>query len=165
MALFSITADGQRLTRGDRDSGEDVCNVTVEPYTESEYYCRNCSASLDHYPGDPRPWQTIDKSGQLGECIDADPDTFDEETSTFGPHEPAFTPLSWVDTAEIDVDESSDMITMSLVIDGSPVTLSVSRVNNPAHEEYGKLVLLVPYSEMSTPLPIREIQRGSYYLM
>jgi hypothetical protein len=153
MTLFAITANDNSLT----DSAEFLNNVTVTPYTgETEHRCKHCGAELTEYPG--RQFTADDNGAWTEECRE----NLDENTRHFLPHVPQYVPLSWCDSAEIDVDEGRDMITVSLMVNGSPIALSIHRADEEGHENHGKLVVLVPYAEMSTELPLRALQRGSF---
>lgn len=158
--MFSITADGKPFA--DDNSHDGLSNVTVTLLVgEHEFQCRNCGNQLDRYTETERPWHSAESGGDPDECRNADPDTFDEEASRFGPHVPMRVPLQWCESAEIDFDEGLDSVTVSLMIGGSPVALTVHRINDASHQNYGKLVALVPYAGMSTPLAIEELQRGA----
>lgn len=161
--MFSITADGKSF---DDDSSHDgLCNVTVTPLKgELEYRCRNCSEALERYIDTERPWHSAERKSAADECHDADPDTFDDEASRFGPHVPVPVPLFWLDSAEIDIDTGADQVTLSLMINGSPVALTVHRVNQEGHENHDQLVLRVPHADDDAPIRLHEINRGAYTL-
>lgn len=161
MTMFSITADDKTLYQSigtgplgeiHGETFEETRNITVTPNRgECEHRCKRCGRELAEYPG--KKFSAEDAGPWTDECPDSE---------DFGPHEPEFIPLSWMDSAQVDIDEGQDSVTVTIVVDGSPLALAIHRVNDKDHENYGKLVVLAPYTEMQTELPLRTLQRGSF---
>src|SRR3954447_13603108 len=124
---------------------EDPETVTLEFTGASEYRCRNCGEDLV---------ETVD--GIASESGDACPDEDD------GEHEPERVPLSWCNSAAIQVDESDDSVTVSISV-GDPrgaFTFTVRRVPDDAT---GKLVMHVPYPLQPSPhMTLNPLHEGTY---
>lgn len=111
-----------------RACGEDLTE-TVDGY-ESDYHGRQCS---DYVPDDDS-----DDGPDWGE----------------GPHDAERVPLSWINSAAIDADETDDSVTVSISV-GDPrgaFSFQIRRIADDADGDLaGRLVLHVPYP--GQPLP------------
>lgn len=76
-------------------------------------------------------------------------------------------PLDWCNWAAVNVDAEKDAVTLLISTDdpNGAFALTVHRVNNPEHENHGRLILTMPYAEQSgLHEPLRQIAAGGYVI-
>lgn len=78
---------------------------------------------------------------------------------------PETEPLDWCNWAAVNVDAEKDAVTLLISTDdpNGAFAFTVHRVNDPEHENHGRLVLTMPYAEGSgLHEPLRQIAAGGY---
>jgi hypothetical protein len=141
---------------------DDSVTVSLEfPWeTATEYRCSACGEPLAEITTGH-----VDPSGD-SECPFYE--SGEEDGPDVGPHAPERTPLSWVNSAVIRVDDVEDAVTVSISV-GDPrgaFRFQVRRIPDDAPGELaGRLVLHVPYPDEPSPhQQLTALHAGTYLI-
>lgn len=158
---------------------EDGYRIQYEQETDAEYRCAKCGDTLadygDHYESDTATCRenTIDEPG-TDETIE-------------GPHVPEAIPLTFFNSAAIDMDAEEDSVTVSISVgdprgafaftirrlpahafeaykdDASKCAVCYEDLSDKRHRGTGRLIMHVPYEGMGwAHRPLKRVSDGTY---
>lgn len=134
-------------------------SIEVRPSLIKDYVCKECNRYLEDYG-------TGEYSADEGGAWDTTcPKNPIDGTDDFGPHVAVPVALSWLSAARIEIEKGRDQANVMLTLDSeTTLTLSVHRVNDPEHENHGKLVLIMPYVGAPGQADMRQIANGGFVI-
>lgn len=119
---------------------EDAYTATIHPDTEGTHRCKACGLALDL----DITFEAVDNPYRIpaDQCIDTDLDDNDNHDE----HDPEPIPLSWLNHAGVQLDPDNDRVTLHISVgdERGAFTFTVERIDNPGHENHGRLLMFQP---------------------
>lgn len=141
--VYGLTSVELPMAGLDRTNGDN-------PNESAEYRCEKCGGGLDRQTGDGEVYYIAVKDGSP-DCIRG------------GKHDPSYQPLSWANSAGVELDEEGDSIRVNVSVSDprGAFVLTIRRyVDDDGVEQ---LLMHVPHPDDSAPhAPLTEIHPGTY---
>jgi hypothetical protein len=139
--------DPERLS-ADLMDGEGEITVKIDFAAHATVYA--CNACNIPVTAEGEPAGAYERDVQAERCTrhpdyDEHSDTDEDGETIPCPHVPTVAPLGWLDTVKVETDTGDDSVTVTIMVDGHPVIMSVARVNRTDATTDAKLMVDVPH--------------------